>query len=69
MSPLKGVIHSAGCLADGAFMSQNEEKIHSTFNPKVKGGWNLHLLTKDLQLDHFIMFSSGSSMLGTYHKL
>ena len=33
-------------------------------SPKVQGTWNLHLLTKDLPLDYFVMHSSVASVLG-----
>jgi acyl carrier protein len=31
---------------------------------KVDGAWNLHVLTRDMPLDFFILFSSGVSLLG-----
>jgi acyl carrier protein len=32
--------------------------------PKLLGGWNLHLATRDLLLDHFVLFSSVVGSLG-----
>jgi pimeloyl-ACP methyl ester carboxylesterase/acyl carrier protein len=34
-------------------------------SPKVEGTWNLHNLTKDLDLDLFVMFSSVASLVGS----
>ena len=62
---LKGVIHAAGVLDDGVLSSQNENKFSNVMAPKVLGSWNLHLLTKGLDLDFFILYSSAASLLGS----
>jgi len=64
MPPLKGVIHSAGIFEDRLLRDHRWELFRNVFAPKISGGWNLHLLTRDLPLDFFVLFSSGSSMLG-----
>jgi phthiocerol/phenolphthiocerol synthesis type-I polyketide synthase C len=33
--------------------------------PKVEGAWNLHALTRDTELDFFMLFSSAASLLGS----
>ena len=62
--PLAGVIHSAGVLDDGVLLQQNWERFRRVMAAKVDGAWNLHLLTRNLPLDFFILFSSGVSLLG-----
>jgi acyl carrier protein len=57
-------MHSAGCLSDGTIPNQTTEKFETTINPKVRGGWNLHTLTLDCALEHFVMFSSVAATLG-----
>jgi hypothetical protein len=59
-------MHSAGCLSDGTIPNQTMEKFETTINPKVRGGWNLHTLTLDCALEHFVMFSSVAATLGTF---
>ncbi|MGC9524443.1 MAG: SDR family NAD(P)-dependent oxidoreductase [Limnospira sp.] len=63
--PLKGVIHAAGMIEDKTFVQQNRESFERTMEPKLKGGWNLHQLTCDRDLDFFILFSSVASLLGS----
>jgi hypothetical protein len=43
----------------------DNEKLAKALAPKVDGAWNLHSLTKDKQLDFFVMFSSTSGIFGS----
>lgn len=61
---LRGVMHAAGILQDGLIENQNWENLSSPFNAKVNGTLNLHELTKDLNLEHFVLFSSVASLIG-----
>ena len=63
--PLKGIIHSAGVLDDGVIMNQTKEKFDKVMAPKILGAWYLHELTKNLELDFFVMYSSVASLLGS----
>ncbi len=62
---LRGVIHSAGVLDDGAVLQQNWSRFETVLAPKVRGAWLLHQLTQDEPLDLFVLYSSMTSMLGT----
>ena len=62
--PLRGVIHAAGVLADGALVQQSWERFEQVLAPKVWGTWDLHELTQTLPLDFFVLFSSGVALLG-----
>ncbi len=62
---LRGVIHSAGVLDDGALVQQNWERFQTVFAPKVDGGYLLDALTRHLPLDFFVLFSSASAVLGS----
>jgi len=64
MPPLKGIIHAAGTLADGLISDQPWETFAAVLKPKLQGAWNLHLYTRHILLDFFIMFSSAASLLG-----
>ena len=61
---LRGVWHLAGILDDNAIIRMDREKMERVLRPKILGAWNLHALTTDLNLDHFILFSSVSSLFG-----
>lgn len=62
--PLRGVIHAAGVVDSGVLSSLTPQKCATTFAPKVDGLWNLHQLTKDMDIDLFMMFSSISGIMG-----
>lgn len=63
--PLLGVIHAAGVLDDAAWLQQNPLRLESVMTPKVIGAWNLHRLTKDADLDLFVLFSSIAGTFGS----
>jgi acyl transferase domain-containing protein/acyl carrier protein len=63
--PLRGVVHSAGVLEDGALQQQTWERFVRPLGPKVDGAWALHVLTQDQPLDFFVMYSSIASVLGS----
>ena len=63
---LKGVFTGAAVLQDSFFPSMDRLAFEKVLSPKVQGTWNLHLLTKDLSLDYFVMHSSAASVLGNH---
>src|SRR6266571_316995 len=65
MPPLRGIIHAAGVLDDGVLLEQTPERFERVLAPKVRGSWNLHLLTQEMPLDFFVLFSSAASLLGS----
>jgi acyl transferase domain-containing protein/acyl-CoA synthetase (AMP-forming)/AMP-acid ligase II/acyl carrier protein len=62
--PLKGIIHSALVLNDSSIKTHQKEYFENVMKPKVKGIINLHNISKDLDINFFIMFSSLTSILG-----
>jgi myxalamid-type polyketide synthase MxaB len=62
---LRGVFHAAGVLDDGLALQQDERRFQRVLAPKTRGAWNLHRLTLDQKLDHFVMFSSVACLFGS----
>ena len=65
LPPLRGVFHLAGVLDDGVIAGQTWSRMQAVFAPKIRGAWNLHRLTLELPLDHFVLFSSCVAWLGS----
>jgi NADPH:quinone reductase-like Zn-dependent oxidoreductase/predicted O-methyltransferase YrrM len=63
--PLRGVVHSAGALHDGALVQQSWDRFAEPLGAKVDGAWALHVLTRHARLDFFVMYSSIASVLGS----
>lgn len=63
--PLKGVFHLAGSLRDGLLEKLSESDFRHVLAPKIEGVLNLNACTSNLELDHFVVFSSASSVLST----
>lgn len=64
MPPLRGVIHAAGIFDDRVLLRHDRERFARVMAPKVNGAWNLHLQTREMPLDFFVMFSSAAAFLG-----
>ncbi|MFG1380952.1 type I polyketide synthase [Xanthobacter versatilis] len=62
--PIRGVVHAAGVIQDALLLRMTGEDIAAVMRPKVAGALALHRQTADLPLDHFVLFSSASSVLG-----
>lgn len=63
--PLSGVIHAAGVLDDAMVTSLTPERIDAVLAAKIDAAWNLHELTRDLNLSAFVMFSSMAGLVGS----
>ncbi|CAL8140616.1 unnamed protein product [Orchesella dallaii] len=62
---LRGVMHAAGTLSDGLVVNQTWATLSSPFNTKIDGTQHLHDLTKDINLEHFVVFSSMAALFGS----
>ncbi|MEK4460623.1 SDR family NAD(P)-dependent oxidoreductase [Paenibacillus sp. FSL H8-0282] len=61
---INGIIHAAGIAGDGMLFRRSKEQFDAVLSPKVMGSWNLHMLTKDNDLDFFVLCSSIASLTG-----
>ena len=64
LPPLRGVFHTAMVLEDRMLVDLDRATLERVLRPKVLGGWNLHQQTLGRTLDHFVLFSSLSSVFG-----
>ncbi|ORB15344.1 type I polyketide synthase [Mycobacterium noviomagense] len=63
--PLTGVIHAAGVLDDAVVTSLTTDRVDVVLRAKVDAAWNLHELTRDLNVSAFVMFSSMAGLVGS----
>ncbi|MEW1614265.1 MULTISPECIES: SDR family NAD(P)-dependent oxidoreductase [unclassified Streptomyces] len=63
--PLTAVVHTAGVLADATLENLSSEDADRALGAKAEGAWHLHELTRHLDLDAFVLFSSVAGLLGS----
>jgi acyl transferase domain-containing protein/acyl carrier protein len=64
LPPLRGVFHAAMVLEDATLTRLDRDRMDRVLAPKVAGAWNLHAQAAGRPLDHFVLFSSLSSVFG-----
>jgi len=64
LPPLRGLFHAAMVLDDQRVATMDDAAMARVMAPKATGAMNLHEATAELPLDHFVMFSSITSLLG-----
>ncbi|MDR3661748.1 MAG: SDR family NAD(P)-dependent oxidoreductase, partial [Mycobacterium sp.] len=62
--PVRGLIHAAGVLDDGAIMSLTPDRVDTVLRAKVDAAWNLHEATRELDLSMFALCSSIAATVG-----
>jgi polyketide synthase 12 len=63
--PLRAVVHAAGVLDDAVVTALGTTHLDRVLAPKVDGTVNLHALTRHLDLDAFVLFSSFAGTVGS----
>lgn len=64
LKPIKGVFHAAMVIDDALISNLDSDRMRQVLIPKVRGGWNLHTLTREMALDHFVLYSSVTTYIG-----
>jgi hypothetical protein len=64
-APLRGVVHAAGVLKDGALLELPDAAIEAVLRPKVAGTLQLDAALSGETLDWVVYFSSAASVLGS----
>ena len=62
--PLRGVVHCAGTVDDGAALKCTPDRLARVVRPKA-AAWHLHRLTAAQPLDFMVLFSSSAGVWGT----
>jgi len=62
--PLTGVLHAAMVIDDDFITHLDTDRFDRVLHPKALGAWHLHRATQEMPIEHFILFSSISSVLG-----
>jgi NAD(P)-dependent dehydrogenase (short-subunit alcohol dehydrogenase family)/acyl carrier protein len=62
--PLTAVIHAAGVIDDGVIATLSKDRVERVFRPKVDGALLLDELTRHVELDAFVLFSSVAGVVG-----
>lgn len=63
--PLKGILHLSGVLDDAALQNIEDEQFVRVLKPKVDGAFYLQELSKNIDLDIFLLFSSSTLLFGS----
>ncbi|MEM9047278.1 MAG: SDR family NAD(P)-dependent oxidoreductase [Pseudomonadota bacterium] len=67
--PLRGVVHAAMLLDDALSADLDTDRISAVMAPKIAGAYQLDRLTRELDLDHFVLFSSVTTLFGNPGQL
>ncbi|MEM5537902.1 type I polyketide synthase [Neptuniibacter pectenicola] len=64
LPPLKGVVHAATLINDSLIRNLDAEQIETSLAAKLRGAQYLDELTRELELDMFVLYSSATTLLG-----
>lgn len=64
MPPLKGVVHAATVINDNLIRNLDAEQIRTSMAAKLRGAQYLDELTREQDLELFILYSSATTLLG-----
>ena len=62
--PVGAVVHAARAFDDGVVASLDAGRLAATMRSGIEASWNLHELTADCELSHFVLCSTTAGTLG-----
>lgn len=62
--PLKGIFHAAMVIDDALMANLSPERMRRVLFPKIKGAWNLHEISLEEEIEHFMLYSSVTTYIG-----
>ena len=62
--PLGAIFHSAGALENALVADLDLDRVDRVLAAKADAAWHLHELSAELELSHFVLFSSAAGLLG-----
>jgi acyl transferase domain-containing protein/nucleoside-diphosphate-sugar epimerase/acyl carrier protein len=62
---VRGIFHLAAHVDDAMLTRQEWANARHVLAPKALGAWNLHCLSRGLPIEHFVLFSSACTFLGS----
>ncbi|MFH5211467.1 SDR family NAD(P)-dependent oxidoreductase [Antrihabitans sp. NCIMB 15449] len=65
LPPISGVIHTAGVVDDELLVRMDAQTFQRVLRPKLVGGWLLHRLFRESDLDFFVLFSSTGAVIAS----
>ena len=63
--PLTGLVHAAGVMDNASLPDLDWPRCQAVLAPKLAGAWNMAQATQSDPLQHIVLFSSASSLLGS----
>jgi phthiocerol/phenolphthiocerol synthesis type-I polyketide synthase C len=64
LPPLRGVIHAAAVIEDGLVRNITADQLSRVLTPKIAGAHHLHRLTKSMDMDFLVLYSSATTLFG-----
>jgi len=64
MPPVRGVVHAAMIIEDALIRDMKRAQLSRVLAPKVAGALNLHEITRQRDLDFFLLYSSATTVFG-----
>ncbi|ONI76116.1 hypothetical protein ALI144C_36105 [Actinosynnema sp. ALI-1.44] len=64
-SPLRGVLHAAGVLADGSVLGMDADDLPAVWRAKTEGALRLHDACAGVELDWWLAYSSAAALFGS----
>lgn len=62
-APITGIVHSAAVIDDATLMNQDDARMAAVLDPKLGGGWHLHVATLSDPIGLFALYSAAGPLI------